>query len=175
MRPERIRLDPPAPREQPAAVTVVVALGSNLGDREGTLEAAAEEIRRLPLVDDVRLSPVIRSVALTAEGLDPTKPEYLNAVALVQTTLAPSVLLAYLNRIEADHGRERAERWGDRTLDLDIITYGDLRSDDVRLTIPHPRAHERDFVLGPWLSLDPDAVVPGHGAVADLLRELSDK
>lgn len=172
MRPERLHIDPPAPQPAPRQVTAVIALGSNLGDRAGTLEAAADEIRRLPLVSHVELSPVIRSVALTLDGPDPSKPEYLNAVALVTTALAPSVLLAYLNRIEADHGRERGERWGDRTLDLDIITYGDVTSDDPRLTIPHPRAHERDFVLGPWLALDPDAVIPGRGRVAELREAL---
>ncbi|WP_040168580.1 2-amino-4-hydroxy-6-hydroxymethyldihydropteridine diphosphokinase [Microbacterium gorillae] len=157
------------PREPSVAV---VALGSNLGDRAGTLEAAADEIRRLPLVDEVVLSPVVRSVAVTLAGPDPSKPEYLNAVALVRTRLAPTVLLGYLHRIETEHGRERRERWGDRTLDLDIVAYGDLRSDDPRLTLPHPRAHERDFVLEPWLQIDPDAVLPGYGRVADLLAEL---
>lgn len=172
MKPERFRIEPLPERPAPTEVRAVIALGSNLGDREGTLEAAADEIRRLPLVSSVTLSPVIRSVALTLDGPDPTKPEYLNAVAEITTALAPTVLLSYLNRIEAAHGRERGERWGDRTLDLDIITYGALTSDDPHLTIPHPRAHERDFVLGPWLTLDPEAVIPGHGRVADLLRGL---
>lgn len=172
MKPERFTLPPLPDAVERPYTRVVVALGSNLGDREGTLEAAAEEIRRLPLVRSVTLSRVIRSVALTLDGPDPSKPEYLNAVALVDTALAPSVLLGYLNRIEAEHGRERTERWGDRTLDLDIITYGDVRSDDPYLTLPHPRAHERDFVLAPWLELDSDAVLPGYGRVADLLEGL---
>lgn len=175
MKPERFVV-PDAPAAEPKPpVTVVIALGSNLGDREGTLEAAAEEIRRLPLVFDVRLSTVIRSVALTLDGPDPSKPEYLNAVALVTTALAPTVLLGYLHHIEAEHGRERIERWGDRTLDLDIVAYGDVTSSDPRLTLPHPRAHERDFVLGPWLELDADAVLTGHGRVADLLRGMTDR
>lgn len=172
MRSQRIRIDPPpAPAERPA-VTAVIALGSNLGDREGTLDRAAEEIGRLPLTDDLRMSPVWNSVALTVEGRDETRPEYLNAVAEIRTRLAPSVLLGYLHAIEADHGRERSVRWGDRTLDLDLIAYGEVHSSDPRLTLPHPRAHERDFVLGPWAQLDPDAVLPGHGRVADLLRNV---
>lgn len=153
-------------------VTAVIALGSNLGDREGTLDAAAEEIRRLPLVSDVRMSDTISSVAVTLDGPDPSKPPYLNAVALVRTRLAPSVLLGYLQRIEHEHGRVRRQRWGDRTLDLDIVAYGDQRSTDPALTLPHPRAHERDFVLAPWLSVDADAELPGRGRVDALLARL---
>jgi 2-amino-4-hydroxy-6-hydroxymethyldihydropteridine diphosphokinase len=82
------------------------------------------------------------------------------------------VLLSLLHRIEVAHGRERRERWGDRTLDLDLIAYGDVISDTPELTLPHPRAAERDFVLGPWLAVDPDAVLPGRGRVADLLEDL---
>ena len=96
------------------------------------------------------------------DGPDASAPAYLNGVALVTTRLAPSVLLGYLHAIEARHGRQRQERWGDRTLDLDLIAFGDVRSADPRLTLPHPRAVERDFVLAPWLSLDPDAELPGR-------------
>ena len=85
---------------------------------------------------------------------------------------APRTLLAAVNRIEADHGRERVEHWGDRTLDIDIITFGDLVSDDPALTLPHPRAAERDFVLVPWLQLAPDALLPGRGRVDQLLATL---
>ena len=163
------------PRDpQPARETTVavVALGSNLGDRGATLEDAVRQIARLPLVDHVRVSSTRETVALRPDGPDPEAPTYLNAVALVSTRLAPSVLLAMLHKIEADHGRERAERWGDRTLDLDLIAYGDVQSDDPNLTIPHPRAFERDFVLEPWLEADPDAVLVGHGAVRDLVEQL---
>src|SRR5690606_32326097 len=107
--------------------------------------------------------------ALTLDGPDETAPRYLNGVALVRTRLAPSVLLGMLHAIEARHGRERRERWGARTLDLDLIAYGDVVSEDEALILPHPRAHERDFVLAPWLQVDPDAVLPGRGRVADLL------
>jgi 2-amino-4-hydroxy-6-hydroxymethyldihydropteridine diphosphokinase len=150
----------------------VVALGSNLGDRGATLEDAVREIARLPLVDHVRVSPTRETVALRPDGPDASAPAYLNAVALVSTRLAPSVLLAMLHRIEAEHGRERGERWGDRTLDLDLIAYGDVQSVDPNLTLPHPRAAERDFVLEPWLEADPDAVLVGHGAVRDLVERL---
>lgn len=156
----------------PPRVTAVIALGANLGDRAETLREAASELARLPLTDDVRLSPVIESVAVRVSGPDAEAPAYLNAVALVRTALAPAMLLSALHRIEKQHGRVRRERWGDRTLDLDLIAYGDVRSDDPALLVPHPRAHERDFVLGPWLALDPDAVLPGRGRVADLLRTL---
>ena len=159
----------------PSAHTVhaVVALGANLGDRERTLAAAIDEIAALPLVTGVRASVAIDSVAITLAGADPDAPAYLNAVAIVDTTLAPSVLLSMLHAIEARHGRERAERWGSRTLDLDLITYADVRSDVPELLLPHPRAAQRDFVLRPWLSLDPDAVIPGVGRADAALAALA--
>jgi len=152
----------------------VVALGANLGDRSETIVAAVAALRELPLVASVRVAPVIESVAVKPDGPDEDAPTYLNTVAIVRTRLAPAVLLAHLNRIEAEHGRVRMERWGDRTLDLDLVAYGDVRSDDPRLTLPHPRAADRAFVLEPWLALDPDAVLPGRGPVAHLARALSD-
>lgn len=168
----RTPLGPPPVAAPRGTVTAVVALGANLGERHQTLEAALDELRRLPLVDDVVASTPIESVAVTLAGPDETEPAYLNAVALVRTRLAPSVLLGMLHAIEARHGRERRERWGARTLDLDLIAYGDVISDDERLQLPHPRAAERDFVLAPWLEVDPDAVLPGRGRVADLLAAL---
>lgn len=153
-------------------VRAIVALGANLGDRAATLEAAITDLRRLPLVDEVRASGAVESVAVKPEGPDADAPAYLNAVAIVTTRLAPSVLLAFLQAIETRHGRERRERWGDRTLDLDLIAYGDVVSRDAILTLPHPRAAERDFVLVPWLSIDPDAVLPGSGRVDALLERL---
>ena len=155
-----------------APVEAVIALGANLGDRGATLIAAVDEMRRMPLVDRVRVSDVVESVAMKPGGPDADAPTYFNAVAIVTTRLAPSVLLAYLQAIEDRHGRERRERWDDRTLDLDIVAYGDVRSGDPRLVLPHPRAAGRDFVLVPWLSLDPDAELPGAGRVDDLLARL---
>ncbi|MDR6690002.1 2-amino-4-hydroxy-6-hydroxymethyldihydropteridine diphosphokinase [Microbacterium sp. 1154] len=159
-----------APRPTPAHA--VVALGANLGDRRETLEAAVEELRRLTLTTDVRVSEPIDTVAVTLQGEDEDAPRYLNAVAVLETRLSPEELLASLHRIEARHGRVRRERWGDRTLDLDLIAYGDERIDRDDLVVPHPRAHEREFVLAPWLDVDPDAEIPGRGRVADLLDRL---
>ncbi|MGO1928829.1 MAG: 2-amino-4-hydroxy-6-hydroxymethyldihydropteridine diphosphokinase [Microbacterium gubbeenense] len=153
-------------------IRAVVALGANLGDTAATFAEAVSELRDLPLTTDVVCSEPIESVAITLDGPDPSAPGYLNAVALLTTRLAPSVLLDALNDIESRHGRVRAERWGSRTLDLDLIAYGEVASDDPRLTLPHPRAHERDFVLGPWVSVDPDARLAGHGRVADLVERL---
>ena len=137
----------PTPRPGREPVTAVVALGSNLGDRRATIARAIERISRLPLVEDVQVSELFETVALRVEGPDPDAPGYVNAVALVTTRLDPQVLLGMLHAIEDENGRERRERWGDRTLDLDLITYGDVISDDPRMLLPHPRAAERLFVL----------------------------
>ena len=91
---------------------------------------------------------------------------------LVRTTLSPRRLLDLLHTIETDHGRVRGERWGDRTLDLDLIDFAGMQSSTEQLTLPHPRAHERAFVLGPWAEVAPESVLPGHGRVADLLAAL---
>lgn len=150
-------------------VSVVLALGSNLGDRAETLRAAVREIAALDGAELVAASPVYESAAVKLDGVDTDAPEYLNAVVGIRYRGTPIELLDAVNRIEADHGRVRAERWGDRTLDIDVITFGTLRQNDPRLTLPHPRAAERDFVLAPWLDIDPDAEIPGAGRVADLL------
>lgn len=162
------------PRPGRASAQAVVALGANLGDRAATLRSALERIARLPLVEQVRASDPIETVALRPDGPAPDAPAYLNAVALVTTRLAPAVLLGMLHAIEEEHGRERIEHWGDRTLDLDLITYGQERSDDEHLRLPHPGAAQRLFVLEPWLSLDPDAELAGHGRVADLVAALKE-
>ncbi len=151
---------------------VVLALGSNLGDREATVLAAVREIADLDGVELVATSTLHSTVALKPEGIDPDAPAYVNAVVIVETDLDPHALLSQLREIEHTHGRVRAERWGDRTLDLDIVDAGvTLTTPD--LTLPHPRAHERDFVLAPWLEADPDAVLTGRGAVRDLLASLA--
>jgi len=154
--------------EQPA----VISLGANLGDRQATLLAAAREVADADGIELTAISPVIETPALRPDGVDHAAPAYLNAVALVKTTLTPDALLDLLTRIEQAHGRIRAERWGDRTLDLDLVDFAGLVSTSDRLTLPHPRAFERDFVLKPWLAVDPDAVLPGHGRVADLVAGL---
>lgn len=152
--------------------TAVVAIGANLGDTERTVADAVRALAALPLTTRVTASGTVETVALRLDGPDPDAPRYRNAVTLLRTLLGPSALLAELHRIEAEHGRVRRERWGDRTLDLDLIAYGDVRSDDPALLLPHPRAAERDFVLAPWLQLDPAAVLPGLGSVAAALRAL---
>jgi 2-amino-4-hydroxy-6-hydroxymethyldihydropteridine diphosphokinase len=154
--------------EQPA----VISFGANLGDRQATLLAAARELAESDGVELTAISPVIETAAVRPSGVDNAAPAYLNAVALVTTTLTPDALLDVLTRIEQAHGRIRAERWGDRTLDLDIVDFAGLVSASERLSLPHPRAFERDFVLKPWLAVDPDAVLPGHGRVADLVAGL---
>lgn len=154
--------------EQPA----VIAFGANLGDRRATLLAAARELAEAPGVEVTAISPVHETPALRPDGVDPDAPAYLNAVALIRTTLAPEPLLDVLAGIEKAHGRVRSERWGDRTLDLDIIDFAGIQSTSESLTLPHPRAFERDFVLRPWLEVDANAVLAGHGRVADLLSAL---
>lgn len=160
--------------QQPA----VVAFGSNLGDRAVTMHAAATELADAPGVELVAMSNLHESVALKPGGADPSAPGYLNAVALVRTTLTPDALLELLHSIEAAHGRVRTETWGDRTIDLDLIDFAGSRRAATAgsgLNLPHPRAHERDFVLRPWLELDPDATLPGKGPIADLLIALADQ
>ncbi len=153
----------------------VIALGANLGDRAQTFASAMADLERLPLSRVAGMAEPIESVAVTLSGVDATAPTYLNTVAVLRTRLAPTVLLGYLHAIEARHGRERVERWGDRTLDLDLIAYGDVRCDTPTLTLPHPRAAERTFVLEPWLRIDPDAVLPGVGPVAEALARLREE
>ncbi|TDN44190.1 2-amino-4-hydroxy-6-hydroxymethyldihydropteridine diphosphokinase [Curtobacterium flaccumfaciens] len=152
----------------------VVALGANLGDRGSTLRAAASAIAALPGVRPVASSREVESIAVTLDGPDTTKPRYRNAVVVVDTELEPQELLDALHGIEDTHGRTREVRWGDRTLDLDLVAFDELTLDTDTLTVPHPRAGERAFVLAPWLDADPDAVLPGAGPVADLLAAVGD-
>jgi len=153
----------------------VLALGSNLGNREAAISMAVRQIAELEGVELVATSMVHESVAVKLDGPDADAPAYLNAVVAVDTTLAPNDLLAAVNVIEHTLGRVRGERWADRTLDIDIITYGDLVLQTEELTIPHPRAAERSFVLEPWLDIDPEAELPGFGRVADLASLLTAK
>ena len=146
----------------------VLAVGSNLGDRLGTLQGCVQAIGGLPDTDVLAISPVYE----TAPVGGPAQPDYLNAVLIARTGLDPLGLLAATQRIEADFGRVRAERFGPRTLDIDIIAYADEVSGDPVLTLPHPRAHERAFVLAPWHDIDPGASLPGRGPVAVLLAGL---
>ncbi len=151
---------------------VVIALGTNLGDRDRTLDDAVEALRRLPGLSVAAASAIHETVAVTEHGPDPDRPRYGNRVVSGRTSLAPEALLDALLRIERVFGRVRTERWGDRTLDLDLIVQGDRTIDRPGLLLPHPRAHERTFVLAPWLEVDPDAVLPGRGRVRHLLAAL---
>lgn len=155
-------------------VPVLLAFGANLGGRGETIAAAQREISQAPGMSGFQASPLRETIALTADGPNPAAPRYLNGVATAQTTLSPHDLLDLLQRVERQHGRVRDVVWGDRTLDIDIILYGGRAIQDVRLTVPHPRAHERDFVLSPWLALDPNAVLMGHGRVETLLNKIGD-
>jgi 2-amino-4-hydroxy-6-hydroxymethyldihydropteridine diphosphokinase len=146
--------------------SVVLALGSNLGDRQGILQEAVDAIKRIEGVRVEKVSPVYETVPVGG----PPQPDYLNAVVLARTTLPSLDLLDRLHEVEAEFDRVRLVRWGPRTLDIDIITVEGERSDDPALTLPHPRAHERGFVLAPWHDIDQNAVLPGHGPVADLLK-----
>jgi 2-amino-4-hydroxy-6-hydroxymethyldihydropteridine diphosphokinase len=143
----------------------VLSVGSNLGDRLGTLQGCVQAISGLAGTDVLAISPVYE----TAPVGGPAQPDYLNAVLAVRTALDARALLAATQGIEADFGRVRAERFGPRTLDIDIISYDGEVSDDPVLTLPHPRAHERAFVLAPWHDLDREAILPGRGPVAALL------
>jgi 2-amino-4-hydroxy-6-hydroxymethyldihydropteridine diphosphokinase len=150
----------------------VLAFGSNLGDREKTILDALDDLRAIDGVEIVKVSRLYETTAVKPGGIDFDAPAYLNAVAQVRTGLQPEQLLAAVNRIENEHGRVRAERWGDRTLDVDIITFASIERDTEKLTLPHPRAAVRDFVLVPWLEIDPDAALPGFGRADALLQHI---
>lgn len=155
-----------------AKENAVLALGSNLGDRGEHLRQAAEELGQVPGIKVVKLSPLVESFAVTPAGIDESRPKYLNAVLLIHTSLKPKDLLAACRLVESEHGRVRVEKWGSRTLDVDIITYGSVLKTSKELTIPHPRAYQRGFVLVPWLLADAEAILPGHGPVAELVEHL---
>ncbi|SDJ92198.1 2-amino-4-hydroxy-6-hydroxymethyldihydropteridine diphosphokinase [Nonomuraea jiangxiensis] len=147
----------------------VLALGSNLGSRFETLQDALDSLFDAPGLDFVRASPVYETDPVGGpEGQRP----YLNAVVVAETTLPPRTLLERAQSVENAFGRVRVERWGPRTLDIDLIVVGDTVCDDPDLTLPHPLVHERAFVLVPWSQADPEGEVPGHGRVADLLAGL---
>lgn len=150
----------------------MVAIGANLGDREATIKAAVDDLAATLGVRVDAVSSLIETAAVRVAGVDEDAPRYLNGVVLVSTALDPHALLDELHRIEDAHGRVRVERWGDRTLDLDLIAMGSRTVDDDTLTLPHPRAAEREFVLAPWLDVDPDAELVGLGRVDALLAKV---
>ena len=151
--------------------TAVLSLGSNLGDRWATLQGAVDALLAGP---DAPRAVVLSPVFETAPVGGPEQGAFLNAVLVVETDEEPRALLARAQGVEQDFDRVREVRWGPRTLDVDVIGFGDTRSDDPVLTLPHPRAHERAFVLRPWSEAAPGAELPGHGSVADLLEGLGE-
>jgi len=150
---------------------VVLSLGANLGDPLGALTSALEALAQTEGVEVLAIS----SFYGTAPIGGPDQPDYINAVAVLETTLAPMAILDLAHQIEADHDRVRQERWGPRTLDIDLVVYDDVVSEDPTLTIPHPRAHQRAFVLVPWHELEPDAVLATFGRIADLIEHVKDQ
>jgi 2-amino-4-hydroxy-6-hydroxymethyldihydropteridine diphosphokinase len=129
------------------------------------LQGCVDALAGIPEVQVMAVSPVYETVPVGG----PPQPDYLNAVLLARTTLPPHALLDRLQQVEAAFNRVREVRWGPRTLDIDIVAVEGETSDDPVLTLPHPRAHERAFVLAPWHDVDPAAVLPGRGGVAALL------
>jgi 2-amino-4-hydroxy-6-hydroxymethyldihydropteridine diphosphokinase len=147
---------------------IVLSLGSNLGDRMANLQLGIDMLAGGGRDDGLAVRAV-SGVYQTAPVGGPGQPDYLNAVLLAVSALPAPDILARCGAAEAAAGRERTVRWGPRTLDVDIIACGAETSTDPDLTLPHPRAHERAFVLAPWLELDRHAVLPGAGPVAALL------
>ncbi len=154
----------------------VLALGANLGDAVGTLRSAVDELAHAGGVHLTGISPLARTAPVLEAGQAP-QPDYYNAVIAGTTTLAPEDLLDLAQMVEDMHGRTREERWGARTLDIDIVAVGGRVVETDRLVLPHPRAHQRAFVLAPWARLDPAADLPGPsgGAVAELAVQAPDR
>lgn len=161
----------PGPLNRVGLRRYVIGIGSNIGAEE-RLREAVERMDAIGLLQDARLSDIYRTAPVLAEGQAP-QDDYLNAVLITHSALSPLDMLSLLNQVEAEGGRVRLERWGARTLDLDIVDISGIKSDAAFLTVPHPRAKERRFVLEPWLSVDPDAELDGV-PVRELLAELGD-
>ncbi|WP_431837505.1 2-amino-4-hydroxy-6-hydroxymethyldihydropteridine diphosphokinase [Cellulomonas sp. Y8] len=156
-----------------APVEVVLAIGSNLGAAQDTLRDAVADLAAVPGLEVLDVSALAR----TAPVGGPEQPDFLNAVLIARTTLSPRDLLRATSEVERRHGRERLVHWGPRTLDVDIIVYGDVSAVTDDLELPHPRAHERAFVLQPWAQVQPDAVLHGLGGgpVAQLAATAPDR
>lgn len=147
-----------------------IGLGSNLDDPKAQIQKALQALENLPETCLLRHSSLYRSAPVGPQD----QPDYINAVALVETAFSPSPLLAELQRIEQAQGRVRTKRWGPRTLDLDLLLFDDLQLQTSTLTLPHPEMHQRAFVLVPLLEIAPDILIPGKGAARALLAALPD-
>lgn len=156
----------PADERPEAPVTAYLGLGGNIGDVEPTLRAAIGDLHRIDGIDVIGCSPLVSTTPVGG----PEQPNFLNAVLAVRTVLAPRELLAACQGIEMVHGRERAEENGPRTLDIDLLAYADAFFEAGDVVVPHPRAHERGFVLIPWAYLAPNATLAGPrgGRIGDL-------
>ena len=154
-----------------------IGLGSNLsGESQGThrdpkqqIHYALKKISQHPEISILGISSLYQTTAIGPGN----QPDYINAAAMIETSLAPNVLLDFMQLIEHQQGRVREQRWGARTLDLDLLIYDQLMKSTTRLTLPHPRAYERAFVLAPLADLDADLIIPNHGKVTDLLANCS--
>ncbi len=146
----------------------VIALGANIGNPKENLDLAIALLREA--TDLVSVSKYYT----TAPVGGPEQPDYLNAVCIVESELPAVDLLSLLHGIEKTLGRERIEHWGPRTIDLDLIQYGSLLSNSQELALPHPRAHERRFVLEPWQEIEPEAILLTHGKISQLLAQLTE-
>ena len=144
----------------------VIALGANIGNPKAQMDLAVEMLHEATEV--ISLSKYFSTKPVS----DIEQPDYLNAVCIAESELPALDLLGVLHGIEKTLGRERLEKWGPRTIDLDLIQYGSLLSSADELTLPHPRAHERRFVLEPWVSIDPEAILLTHGKISELLVQL---
>jgi 2-amino-4-hydroxy-6-hydroxymethyldihydropteridine diphosphokinase len=144
----------------------VISLGANIGNPEEQMQLAIAMLREA--TDVIALS----SIYITEPVGGPEQPNYLNAICIAESDLPAADLLSVLHGIEKTLGREHLERWGPRTLDLDLIQYGTILSSAEELELPHPRAHERKFVLEPWLEVEPDAILLTHGKISELLEQL---
>jgi len=142
----------------------VISLGANIGDANANLDLAVGLLREATEVI------AVSSYLQTKPVGGPEQPDYLNAVAIIESELPAKELLALLNGIETAMGRTREIHWGPRVIDLDLIQYGGLLVHDEKLTLPHPRAHERRFVLAPWFEIEPEAILLTHGRISDLLN-----
>ncbi|WP_114855990.1 2-amino-4-hydroxy-6-hydroxymethyldihydropteridine diphosphokinase [Brachybacterium sp. YJGR34] len=157
---------------QAAPLDAVLAVGTNLGDREEHLRRALAVLADTEGIEIAWTGPVLETAPV---GGPEGQGAFLNSVLGVRTVLGPFALLEAARRAERDARRERLVRWGPRTLDVDVITYGHWRSADEELTVPHPRAHERAFVLAPWLAARPAAELPGRGPLRALLEGAEDR
>ena len=143
---------------------VVIALGANLGNRELYIDSAVAELAKIIEITHLSTNHETDPVG------GPEQPKYLNAIAIAETELDPRELLIVMLEIENKLGRKREVHWGPRTIDLDLIVFGDEIIDSETLVLPHPRAHERKFVLEPWLEIEPDAYIPGIGEIENILQ-----